>query len=274
MKKLLLLLMFSLFLLIPKISLAQEADTSISDYASSYKQYVNSYDVYQKALSDYRLARAQYIQAGTLVSQTKAREETLAMLQARDTVVITYLTAIQMKVDESEGIPETFKNGLVQRISAESFWFGDHLARLDSAGTLEDLVADSDEASKRFEDTQKVIYESLSAITNAKTTVLRNELNNIVSSTREKSFEIRSNGDLDISTIDRWFTEIDNKLTRSLDKSIESETKSQDFYNSKKSNDLSTLYNGILASLEESVQLLRDGSKYTREIIKVFTGES
>lgn len=267
MKKFLVILVW--FLILPSRVNAQEID-----YAASYKNYINTYDSYQADLSDYRLAKAQYEQAGTLVSETKAREATLAMLRSRDGVVIAYLDAIRLKVVEGEGLSEAFRNGLIDRINSEIFWFQDHLERLDSAGTLEDLVEDSKEASDRFVETQKVIYDALGTVANGKVTVLRNELNAVLSDTRTKTFEIRSNGDLNVDGIDRWLSEIDEKLTRSLDKSIEAESKVQSLYSSKRSNDQNEIYNEVLGLLEESVQLLRDGSRFMKEILKVFKGEN
>lgn len=275
MKLKLLTLVAFLSLVLPFSLHAQEETTlDTSDFASSYKDYVNSYDVYQKALSDYRLARAQYLQAGTLVSETKAREATVEMLRTRDTAVITYLVAVNKKVEETDGISETFRDGLMNRINVETLWFQDHFERISSAGTLTDLTDDSKEAATRFNDTQKVIYDALGTVANAKSTVLRDELNLILTATREKNFEIRGAGDLDVSSVDRWLSEIDNKLTRSLDKSIEAEATTQTLYIDKKADGLQGIYNKVLASVEESLQLLRDGSSYTKEILKVFTGES
>jgi len=252
--------------------LAQEA--SESDFAAAYKNHVNTYDVYQSNLSEYRLAKSQYSQAGTLVSQTKAQEATVEMLKSRDEVVLAYLTAIKMKVLEADGISESFREGLVGRINAEIIWFQDHLGRLDSAGSLEDLSEDSDIAAERFLETQRVVYDALGTVANGKVTTLRNELNRILSDTRQKNNKIKLKGDLDVERVDRWMSEIDNKLTRSLDKSIGSESQVQNLYGEKKLGKIQEIYTEVLFTLEDSVQLLRDGSRFMKEVLKVYTGEN
>lgn len=244
------------------------------DYAAAYRNYINVLDEYKTSLSEYRLAKAQYQQAGTLVSQSNAREATSEMLKSRDRVVINYLTAVRMKVLEAEGLSGTVKDGLISRLDTEIFWFQDHLSRLDSAGTLQDLTADSNLAASRFEETQRIVYESLATVANGKATVLRNDLNELLTRVRAKHLEIRTNGDLEVGSIDRWLSEIDNKLTRSLDKSISAEVAIQSLYEKDRPGQYLSIYNQVQISLEESTQLLREASRFIKEIFKVFTGEN
>lgn len=245
---------------------AQEPDF---DFARAYQDYVFTRDVYESELSEYRLARSQYLQAKTLVSQSKARDATVEMLQARDDVVTAYLTAIRMRLIETDGVSTTIANGMTDRLDAEIAWYRDHKSRVSSAGSLEDLVADSAEARDQFKQTESLVYETLSIIADGKTKALRDDLSLLVSDARRKTFEIESNGDFNLSLIQRWIVEAEQKITRSLDKSIEAQTKVQGFYESR--GDRLELFNEIINLHTDSYQLLQDGNNFLKEVISELT---
>ena len=270
MKRILLLLAVLVFVLTPEVKAQEQLD-----FESAYQDYVFTLDVYQKLHSEYLLAKAQYAQAGTLVSQNKAQEATVGMLQARDDVVITYLTAVKLKIEEENGLTNTVKEGLVSRVDAEVFWFQDHRSRVSSAGNLSDLEVDSREASDRFILAERIIYESLVNVSSGSVAALRNELNSLLTDIRVKTFEIKANGDHDIAIVEKWLVEIDNKIIRSLDKSIEAESNVQQLHEDRRgkrqSEENASIFNSLVSTLQESLQLVREGNNFMLEIIKALT---
>src|SRR3989344_146407 len=244
------------------------------DFERAYQDYVFTLDVYNSVHADYLLSKAQYEQAGTLVAQSKAQEATTKMLETRDDVVTTYLTAIRMRMVEAEGVSDITKNGLFSRIDSEVAWFKDHKKRLPSAGTLADLQADSEEASKRFmELTQTVAYETLSTIPFGKLSLMRTATGGILSDINNKVFQIRANGDKDTAIIERWALEIESKITRSSDKEIEAQALIPNFTSDSRNRnpDHRKTYNEIIFKLDESRQFLRDATEFIEEIIREIT---
>src|SRR3989344_1392724 len=242
---------------------AQESETF--DFARAYEDYVFTLDTYNDAHSEYVLARAQFLQAGTLVSQTKARESTAAMLIARDNVVITYLTALRLRLAEAENVSDGTKQWLYNRMDSEIDWYQNHRDRISSAGSLSDLVSDSKEAESRFKTVQSVAYEVLVTIPTGKVGVLRSQLDSNVDAVRAKISEIRASGsNFDVSLIDRWTLEIDNKIVRSLDKEIEAQTQSASLFKTPGLNS----YNSVIFKLQESLQFMREGNDFMKEIIR------
>jgi len=164
---------------------------------------------------------------------------------------------------------------LLTRIDSEIFWFQDHRSKISSAGSLSDSEIDSLEAAERFVLTERIIYESLINVSSGSVASLRNELNSLLSDVRQKTFEIKANGDHDVAIVERWLVEMDNKITRSLDKSIEAESKIKDYYEdrrgSKQSEENVTLFNEMISTLQESLQLIREGNNFMFEIIKALT---
>lgn len=267
------LLVFAFLCLAPNLasnSYAQEVDEDF-DFARAYKDYVFVLDNYNSEHAEYLLAKAQYKQAGTLVSQTKAREETIDMLEARDEVVIIYLTAVRMKLLEAEGVSDLTKNGLFTRLDAEIAWYRDHKSRIASAGTLADLEDDSQDASDRFSSlSQSIAYEALAAVPFGKLSVMRDKTNEILTDINVKIFEIRANGDKDTTNAERWASEVSNKITRSLDKEIEAQAEIPKLApNNKQKADLRGIYNGVIFKLEESRQFLRDATERMGEIVRI-----
>jgi hypothetical protein len=242
----------------------------VFDFAKAYKDYVFMSDQYNKAHADYLLARAQYFQAETLASKTKARDATALMLRSRDNVMSSYLTALRLRLSEGEGVDETTKNGLFSRLDADIAWWRNHHDRINSAGTLEDLVVESDLALKHFPISEALSYEFLATIPGGKEFVLRNTLNELLSKTKTKVSQIRSNGDHNTTNAERWIIETEQKLTRSLDKEIAVQKLivSLATVDPKNKTSKSGTYNQAILGLDESLQFLKEASGYLKEVIK------
>ncbi len=266
MRKLLALVLASIFLLFPlRTSMAQEEFT----YDKAYQDYVYMTDLYQKAHADYLLAKAQYAQAKTLSSQSKAQQATVNMLAARDDVVITYLRALRMRLTEETSVEEQAKNSLYGRIDADIAWFEDHKNTIPSAGTLEDLAKDSQEAADKFMFTQRLAYETLSLIPYSQVKTAREAMTDILGDVKNKTQKIREKGDHDVALAERWIIEIENKLTRALNKEVEAQNLFFQIQAQSSQATGSTQYASTLTRLQEVNQYLREASSYLSEIVKL-----
>lgn len=251
---------------------SSSAEEAVFDYQKAYEDYNHAKIVYDKAHSDYKLSRSQYMQAQTLAAQTKARDATVAMLQARDDVMTTYLTALRMRLKETEGITEVEKEGLYSRIDSEIFWYANHKATIPSAGTLSDLVKDSNEAKTHYELTDPLIYEVLSTIPGGRVEVQYDLASEILNSLKSKVSEIRAEREKDTSNIERGLIDTEQKLTRSLDKQVDAQRQIAEIINTKsygsRRSDYKGLYSNIVDTFRESHQFIRDASKFMMEIVR------
>lgn len=190
-----------------------------ADYATSYQSYIDTTGLYQTAHNSYLTARAAYLASKSLESEDKAKAATLKMLQARDGVVVSYLTAISSKLQSTKGLGDTAKNSLTDRINGDISWHNAHNSKLNSAGSLSDLVSDSDEAKNNFTNvTLPVVYSSIVNLGVANNTYLRDQLNAQISILEAKLNEIKINQDKDVSGIERSLVDVKNKISRSIDK--------------------------------------------------------
>lgn len=240
------------------------------DYQTAYKDYQYNYNLYNKLHDEYKLARASYMQYGTLLSEEEAKKATLAMLQARDETIKTYLTALRMRVKESGGLGDSEKESLFRRIDPEVSYFEDHKDKLASVGSLEDFVEDSDEAKERFSDsTEIVFYTSLTNIAIGNTAYERKQIEEIIASLKSKISDIKLAGDKDVSVFDRFFVEIDNKLQRSREKEDGAKDIIGESEKSYKKDDKVGYYNDAIGSVQGSYLYLKEIVSYLKEIIRI-----
>ncbi len=237
-------------------------------YEKAYQDYVYMTDLYQDAHGEYLLAKAQYSQAQTLTSQSKAQLATVNMLAARDDVVITYLRALRMRLLEEDAVDIQAKNSLFARIDADIAWFENHKDTIPSAGTLNDLESDSEEAYDRFMFTQRLTYETLSLIPYYKLKSTREDMTAVLNETKGKIQEIRQKGDHDVAFAERWVLETENKLIRALDKEVEAQNLVFQIQSQSSRETGKSQYENVLTHLLEANQYLREANSYMIEIIK------
>src|SRR3989344_2566962 len=218
-----------LFFFVALIFFAKSAKSQESqfDFLRAYQDYTYNYSIYRRAHNDYVLAKGQYLSYKTLKSKTNAYDKTLAMLQARDEAIKTYLTALRLKLVETEGVPSLERDALFGRIDTEVAWYEDHRGSLASAGRLEDLVVNSD--------------------------------------IKDKVAEIRQNQDKNTRKIERWVLEAELRLTRSQEKTFDAQ--SVIFELKERDRDKFKVYNESREFITESHQYLKEASSFLKEII-------
>ncbi len=262
-------LYFSFFLVLSLLFIfsvfVKKAYSEELTFSRAYQDYQYNSDLYNKAHADYELARASYLQYKTLVSKNNAQEKTLTMLSARDQVVITYLTAIRTRLKEVGGVPDDKRQELFSLIDSEVSWFMNHKQTLTSAGSLDDLVSDSNEVKAHFPSVELLIYKTLTQISVGKVEAVRLEEFDILNNLKTKITEIKSNGDKDTAIVERGTLEIESRIGRSQSKNNEAlgligEMKLED-------TNKEDQYNSALDVVGASLQYLKDAGAFFSQII-------
>jgi len=237
------------------------------DFNKAYADYVFSLDLYQKAHAEYVLARGQYLASKTVAAQQKAIDSTKSMLGSRDTATSTYLTALRMRIRENLGLTENDKNNLYAMIDPDIVWYTDHKAKLGSAGSLDDLVKDSDEAKDYYQKTtQPNVYKVLVYNAVGKMTIFRTIDKNAIVDLNTKILEIKANGDKKTETIDRAILDAQNSLERASEK----EASALSGINSTKNTarDPSSGYNTAQELLAQSLGYVKDANNILIEVVR------
>lgn len=264
------LLLFLLFSPFYPFSLvfAQEATPSETkfDFNKAYQDYIYNYDLYLKAHKEYLVAKNQYETYQTLTSQTIALEQTLAMLRARDEVLATFLMAVRIKLADETNVASSKLNLLYLELDEEAQWFREHKETLTSAGSIPDLVELGNRAKPHQQKTDRLTYESLLEIFLYKEDFLHEKLQAQIDQVEEKIVEIRSRGDKDPSTIERWLLEAKNRKVRSDEKL--KEARGINFSDRVSSGQNRARFNHGVSVIEQSHQYLKETNVALLEIIK------
>lgn len=237
-----------------------------ADYATDYQNYINQMGNYQTSYNSYLTARANYLASGSLDSQDKAQIATAQMLKDRDLVVVDYLTAMSTKIKESQGISPADKITYQNLLTTEINWYNAHAAKISSAGSLSDLVNDSDEAKQEFSGlTTYAVYVSLINLGAGLNNYIRGEINGEITSLNAKIAEIKANQDKDVSSIERLMIDIQNKVSRSQDK----DNAAKDLINSIKPTDtrFGSTFDDAQMDLTDSNSYLKEANQGLLQII-------
>lgn len=257
-----------------KIVFSQDSGTKFNQ---AHREYSLSAEDYRASHDEYVLARSQYLKFKTLTAENNAKEATIRMLETRDEVAEKYLSVLKMRIEEIEGVPDATREALFLRIDEERTWFSEHKERLPSAGSLEDLVSDSDEAKGRFEAADPLIYEGLSVISSGRVNNFRARLKNIFSSVRDKINKIKEEERSEykfstrkIQIIERWIFETEGRISRSEEKQVEADSLISEISGKSGGRGKSSVgtYSQVLSKLGESQQYLKEASLYVIEIIR------
>ncbi len=280
-------IIFSFLVVIPRVTFSQETEASPQPTQVTSRSADEAYRLYIEALEDYETAheiylqkRSQYLQFGTLKSRQDAYDATLVMMKRRDDVVISYFAALSARANSAIGVPVSRAESLTLSLTAEIQWFKEHKASISSATSLEDLVNKTKEAESRWKSDEGLIYEVLSTVaygkildfsdrTNETFAALRQKLNDIRQETREEYQFSQKKFDI----LDRWVSEIEQRIAESKDVQVEAEDMISQFA-TKKGKGLNS-YNQVITTLGEAQSLLKEASTFMNEIIReVKTKES
>lgn len=210
MHKILVVLIILLSMSIPSQASAQEAA-----YDKAYNDYIIIQDQYKKSHEEYVVARANYLQSKTIASQTKAQEATAKMLQDRDQVLINYLGTVKLKLTETPGIENALHDTHNSLIDSEISWLTNHKTTLSASASLPELVQKSDEVKEKYKETELSVYKTLAQISNGKLNNFQSGHTSIISQLEVKVAEIKTNGDKDVTVIERRLTDVKAKIAES-----------------------------------------------------------
>lgn len=237
------------------------------DYNRAYQDYTFNLDEYRKAEALFQLKRSEYLRHKTLSSKNESIDATREFLKARDQVVISYLTAIRRKLEEIPNADGAGKEPYYSKLDSEVVWYQEHKDRLDTAASLDDLVDDSEEASKQYSLTEIVSYEVLTAISIGKINSSREPLRELISQVKTKISEIRQAGDKDVSIVEKWVLDAENEEIRSGEKIDTAMTLLAKMKESQKGAAKRTTFNSSQEKMSEAHQHTKEANRFLGEII-------
>jgi len=247
-------------------TLAPKVFSQEFNFNRAYQDYLYSFNQYQFSHQEYLAAKSAYFTYQTLTAETEAITKTAKMLQLRDEVIRTYLTAIRLRLAEATGISNYELNILYLKLDNDVAWYQDHQKSFSSAGNLDDLTAISAETEKHYGLSEALAYQTLGSILVGKQDVLRNQFDEEIQLLKDKVGEIRQRGDKNTDILSRWLLEAENKNTQSQGKQFESQNILANL--SFSSQDSPGAYNQARFLLRESNLYLQEANSYLKEIVR------
>lgn len=200
-----LLILVILFGLSFKLVRAQELSSE-----RAYQDYQYNLTQYNQAYSDYQDAKNSFLLNQTLSLKEEARQKTLAMLMARDQLMIVYLTALRTKIVESPGLSSDDKGAIFTKIDSEVSWYQNHKTNYKDGDSLDDLFAKNDEAKNRYKtNTSLVTGETIFDISLGAEMGARTDQENIYNKLKSIIDDGVTSGKLTRSPFNHWLTDID-----------------------------------------------------------------
>lgn len=237
------------------------------DFNKAYQDYQFSLDVYNQSNSLFTQARDAYLKNRTLTLKEEARKKLLTMLRDRDELVIVYLTALRMKLLESEGLSGDEKNTIFGKIDSEVSWYKEHKSNLKDSDTAEDLFNKSSEGESRNKTiTQPIIYYSLFYISLSEEIDIRKDHETIYSFLKQVIDKGVTEGTLKADPFGRWFTDIDNVVNLLKQKETDGRTAIEKIYSGQFFSTTNT-YEAAVDILESSVMNLRQLNNFVTELL-------
>ena len=245
------------------ISLAFAQDFN---FTQANNDYLYNYNLYRTAHTEYLTAKQQYLAYKTLTAKETAQEKTLKMFQARDQALRTYLIALRTKLKETAGVSVYEKNIVSLRLNNEITFYESNRSRLSSAGSIPDLVKISEEAQERYQETEIVAYQTLGTILAGKENTLLEKIQTQIDQLEEKIAQVRQEGMIETSLLERWLLEARNRLTWSKEKQYTAQSLLANLKTREQNK--AKVYHDAQLNFIESHQYLKEASSYLLEIIR------
>lgn len=282
-KLLIKLFLTSLFLVLifkafPRVVFSQENPVVVEKTAfeKQYDEYQAKIKVYATLHQDYVVKRSQYIKFKTLTSQEDAFDSTLAMLQARNDVLSAYFQTLKEKLKDGDDIPGDVEAVMTLELDDESAWLVAHQNTTSTAGTLDDLVKDSQKASNQFNQKEVAIaYKSLSTFALGRVLGYTKRTEDLFSLLKKKIDVIRSETRSDYSfssakfqILDRWMFDAETRIERAKQKNLSVQNLFTDKDLKQKGENAISQYNLSLSNLGQSQLFLKEANTFMSEVIR------
>jgi hypothetical protein len=236
------------------------------NFTQANNDYLYNYNLYRTAHTEYLTAKQQYLTYKTLTAKATAQEKTLKMLQTRDEALRTYLIALKQKLKETDGISLYEKNIIFLRLDSEVSWYQNHRNRLSGAGSLADLIEISNDAQEHYPETEILAYQTLGTVLAGKENALLEKIQTQIDQLEEKIAQVRQEGLIETSLLERWLLEARNRLTWSKEKQYAAQSLLANL--KPREQNKAKVYDDAQSNFVESHQYLKEASSYLLEIIR------
>jgi hypothetical protein len=232
----------------------------------AYQDYQYQTSNYLNIKAEYEDAKTFYKKNPTLQLREEARKKALALLKARDQLLVVYLTALRTQIAETTGFTTDEKLAIFGNIDPEVLWYQSHISNYQDGDELNTLFSKSDESKARYQTyTKFVIYNSLFDITLSQEIGLRVDHQAVYTDLTNFINDQVSLGKLTIDPFNRWLNDTNSVLQILSKNESTAKSKIPSFYT--KNININTTVNTGTAILGSSVSPLNQLNNYLTEML-------
>lgn len=253
-----------------------ERDPARAAYDQALLSYNLAYEQYRTSRDQYILKRGQYLRFKTLTARDEAFDATRKMLTDRDEVIIKYMDVLDKRLNSLEGLDFNEKNLLLSQIADEKSWYENHKNFVPSAGSLEDLIKDSDIAKKQFELTKQIASQVIFHVAygriadlNYRTRLAYDDLKAFTDTVRNNPDEANKISFSRQQTVDRFLVDSENRLSRAQDQITSVKQSYDEQVRRSGTRDISKVTTTGINSLQTAQQYIREVNSFLKEIVRI-----
>jgi hypothetical protein len=172
---------------------------------------------------------------------------------------------LNKRLVEAVGVNNEDKNIALTNLATEVDWYQAHKSNTSSAGSLEDLVTDSNKARDQYNKlTKKVIYKTLGQIALGKENYLRQKQITVIDELKSVLATIRQDNTLNTDLFDRSILDIANTINRSASKNSDAAAL---LVSIDKLTEPASTYDDMVFRISEGIAYLKNANTSLKEII-------
>lgn len=235
------------------------------DFERAYDDYLHNFNLYRNAYLEYVSAKSEFLTYKSLEAQTKALEKTRSMLEARSQVLITYLTALRMRLAETTKVIDYEQNMRYIQLDNQVSFLKSNKEQFSSPGSIEDLLAVSREVEGKYPAIELLAYQTIETIVFDAENNLQDRVRKQAEKAEEKVNQMRTEGE-ETATLERWLIEVREKINLSSQKQKEARS----IISQMRAENSGKKESWIAAQrkYEESNQYLKEAISYLKEVVK------
>jgi hypothetical protein len=257
MRKLLIFSAFLLFFTFPVHASSTQA----------HQDYLYQFDLYRQTNTNFQVAKNEYVKFKSLSAQADALTKTKVMLIQRDKLLRSYLSLLNEKLNEDQGLTVSTKQLYQTLIKNEITFLDAHVGKIPSAGSLSDATLVSGELESHYKILQIFIRQILAGLTLGQLSILASSYDKTLIDV-QKIITTYGNTfpSMKQETINRWILQIKNKRTYYQQK-YDTITQQSAQLTADDMRDLDQKYTLITKNIAEARQYLLEGSSFFIELI-------
>jgi len=235
--------------------------------ATAYQDYIYQFDQYRLALNNFTVAKGEYMQYQTLLSQTTALDTVKTMMAARTQLFRAYLSFLNEKFNENKGLTVSDKEVYQRLLQNEMTFLQAHQQKISSINSISDATDISGQLQTHMPTLgitmRKSIVELSLGNMMAHNKIYKSLFDALLSITDSNKPKVTPEKQ---AIIDRWLVQINSKQSLFLQKT-EAIITANNAIKGTADRDLDDQLRTIQKDLLDAKQYLVDGTGYIQELI-------